>query len=196
MLGQEKAVRRPALIALLLSVVKLGATLSLQSLTSDKITLRLITASSSFTVEKVTYGRQSTQKQALYDLSRSYHASLTTSRRLQAHFPGTNEDRPKDFAHDNASQVLPSRGRRHSRPRLRVGRMVNLVSAAEQTPALALGSKSKCDFANSVRDDESVAHTSWPAFVAASVAAIAHVVRRRVARYDDQCLSWRRANGP
>jgi hypothetical protein len=41
--------------------------------------------------------------------------------------------------------------------------MVNLVSAAEQTPALALGSKSKYDFANSVRNDESVAHTSWSA---------------------------------
>jgi hypothetical protein len=41
--------------------------------------------------------------------------------------------------------------------------MLNLVYAAEQTPALALDSKSKCDLANSVRDDESVAHTSWSA---------------------------------
>jgi hypothetical protein len=34
--------------------------------------------------------------------------------------------------------------------------MLNLVSAAEQTLALGLDSKSKCDLANSVRDDESV----------------------------------------
>lgn len=34
--------------------------------------------------------------------------------------------------------------------------MLNLVSAAEQTLALGLDSKSECDFANSVRDDESV----------------------------------------
>jgi len=119
-----------------------------------------MTASSGFVVEKVAYERQQTQEQALYDLSRPYHASLTTSKRLHAHFPRTNEDQPRGFADDNKSQILPSGGRRRSRPRLRVGRMVNLVSAAEQTPALALDSKSKCDFANSIHDDESVAHTS------------------------------------
>jgi hypothetical protein len=193
MLGQEKAVRRPTLVALLLSVVILGTTLSLQSLTSDAATLQLITVSSGLVVEKVAYGCQQTQEQALYDLSRSYQASLTTSHRLQAHFPQTNEDEPEDFAQENASQVLPSRGRRHSRPRLRVGRMLNLVSAAEQTPALALGSKSKYDFTNSVGDDESVAHTSWSAEAAAGVVAIAHIVYRRAIDCVDRCFKQGRA---
>jgi len=74
--------------------------------------------------------------------------------------------------------------------------MLNLVSAAEQTPALALGSKSKYDFANSVRGDESVAHTSWSAFVAASAVRIAYVVCRQVVRCVDGRLSWRRADSP
>jgi hypothetical protein len=71
--------------------------------------------------------------------------------------------------------------------------MLNLVSAAEQTPALALGSKSKYDFANSVGDDESVAHTSWCAEVAAGVVAIAHVVCRRAINCVDRCFKQRRA---
>ena len=98
----------------------------------------------------------------------------TTSQQLHAHFQGTNEDKPKDFDHENTCQLLPSRGRKCSRPWLRVGRMLNLVSATEQILALALDSKSACDFANSVRDDESVAHTPWSASVVAAVVTIAH----------------------
>ena len=56
--------------------------------------------------------------------------------------------------------------------------MLNLVSAAEQISALALGSKSKHDLVNSVRGDESVAHTSRFAFVTAGVVAIARAVCR------------------
>jgi hypothetical protein len=111
---------------------------------------------------------------------------------LDANFLRTDEDKPKEFAHDITSQLLPSGGRgarRDPRPWLRADCILDLVSAAEQTPALALGSKSKYDFFNSVRSDESVAHTSWSAFVAASAVRIAHVMCRQVVRCVDRRLS-------
>lgn len=72
--------------------------------------------------------------------------------------------------------------------------MLNLVYAAEQTPALALESKSECDLANSVRDDESVAHLSSSAIIAADTMRIAHVVFCQAVRCVDRRLSSRRAD--
>lgn len=72
--------------------------------------------------------------------------------------------------------------------------MLNLVSAAEQISALALGSKSKHDLVNSVRGDESVAHTSRFAFVTAGVVVIARAVCRQAIGCIDWCFKQRRAD--